>query len=362
MTDVSDKAFPETQVKNVTPHQAQNSGTDDAYLFRKNHGFSPEVKDVYRLFTAIIPCVTGVGCLYQNVATARDMRNYPPPGSIHKIDGCGMHVLTAGSGSPTVVLEAGLGGMSSAWAWIQPEIAKFSRVVSYDRAGLGWSESDVAPKTARLAACRLRVILRHAEALPPYILVGHSMGGLLVRVFADLFPDEVAGMVQVDAAHPDQHVRSAAIDMHMRTGFRILRAVPLLAQLGYVRLTGLFNAWAEGLPPRQAAEALSFLSSFRHLRTTREESLAWETVCTEVRDTGDFGDIPLAVVTACRAVLPGHPELQEELVALSRDSFHMTVKGANHVTLITRQEHAQSVVEAIRIVVERGMNRWRRKR
>jgi pimeloyl-ACP methyl ester carboxylesterase len=250
--------------------------------------------------------------------------------------------------------------MSSAWAWIQPEIARFSRVVSYDRAGLGWSETDSAPKSARLAACRLRTVLRCAEAAPPYILVGHSMGGLLIRVFADLFPEEVAGMVQVDAAHPDQHMRSNAIDVHMRTGFRVLRAVPLLAQLGYIRLTGLFNAWAEGLPPQQAAESRAFLSSIRHLRTTRDESLAWESVCMEVRDTDALGDIPLAVVTACRAVLPGHPELQEELAALSRDSFHMTVKGADHVTLITKREYAQSVVEAIRIVVERGMSRWQR--
>jgi pimeloyl-ACP methyl ester carboxylesterase len=186
------------------------------------------------------------------------------------------------------------------------------------------------------------------------------MGGLLIRVFADLFPEEVAGMVQVDAAHPDQHMRSNAIDVHMRTGFRVLRAVPLLAQLGYIRLTGLFNAWAEGLPPQQAAESRAFLSSIRHLRTTRDESLAWESVCMEVRDTDALGDIPLAVVTACRAVLPGHPELQEELAALSRDSFHMTVKGADHVTLITKREYAQSVVEAIRIVVERGMSRWQR--
>jgi pimeloyl-ACP methyl ester carboxylesterase len=251
--------------------------------------------------------------------------------------------------------------MTSGWAWVQPEVAKFSRVVSYDRAGLGWSEADTSPKTAQLAARRLRTILQCSQIPPPYILVGHSMGGLLMRVFAGMFPEEVAGMVQLDAAHPDQHVRSTAINTHMRSGFRVLRAVPLLAQLGYIRLTGLFNAWAEGLPPQQAAEAAAFLTSFRHLRTTRDESLAWETVCTEVRGTASLGDIPLAVVTACRAVLPGHPELQKELTALSRDSFHMTVKGANHVTLITEREHAQSVVEAIRIVVERGMTQWQRR-
>jgi pimeloyl-ACP methyl ester carboxylesterase len=351
--------FQEMHIKTATSHQVNNGSADDAFLFRENHSFSPEIRHFSRLFTSIIPCVTGVGCLYQAAATALDLRNFPPPGAIVEIDGCSMHVQSAGSGPPTVVLEAGLGGMSSAWAWIQPELAKFSRVVSYDRAGLGWSETDISPKTAQFAAHRLRTILRCAEALPPFVLVGHSLGGLLVRVFADLYPEEVVGMVQVDAAHPDQHVRSAAIELHMRTGFRVLRAVPLLAQLGYIRLTGLFNSWAEGLPPRQSAEAMVFLSSSRHLRTTRDESLAWDIICKEVRDTSSLGDIPLAVVTACRAVLPGHPELQEELAALSRDSIHMAVRGANHVTLITRREYAQTVVEAIRIVVERGMYRWR---
>ncbi|TWJ16868.1 alpha/beta fold hydrolase [Geobacter argillaceus] len=343
-------------MKIAAPHPLHD-GAEPSYEFRSDHRFSPGVQRVSRLFTSIIPCVTGVGCLYQAVAAARDRRVYPPPGHLLDIDGCRMHLLTAGSGNPTVVLETGLGGMSSAWGWIQPETAKFSRVVSYDRTGLGWSEADTAPRTAQLAVRRLRDILRRSRLLPPYVLVGHSMGGLFMRVFADRHPEEVAGMVLVDAAHPDQHLRSPAIDVHMRSGFRILRAVPLLARLGYVRLTGLFNAWAKGLPPRQAAEAEAFLSSYRHLRTTRDESLAWEALCTEVRATGGLGGTPLAVVTAGKDVLPGQPELQAELAALSGDSIHLTVRGADHVSLVTRREHAQSVVEAIRHVVGRVMSR-----
>jgi pimeloyl-ACP methyl ester carboxylesterase len=345
-------------MKRIAPLQLHQDGADHAYEFRENHRFSPGIKRTSRIFTAVVPCLTGIGSLYQAVAAARDRRNYPPPGSLVDIDGRRMHVQTAGSGPPTVVLETGLGGMSSAWGWIQPEAAKFSRVVSYDRAGLGWSEADAAPKTAQLAARRLRTILRRSHVSPPYFLVGHSMGGLLIRVFADQHPDEVAGMVLVDASHPDQHLRSSAIDMHMRSGFRLLKAVPMLARLGYVRLTGFFNAWAEGLPPQQAAEAEAFLASYRHLQTTLDESLAWEAVCTEVRSTHGLGDIPLAVVTAGSDVLPGQPELQGELALLSRDSIHVTVKGADHVTLITRREHAQSVVEAIRHVVGQGMSRW----
>jgi pimeloyl-ACP methyl ester carboxylesterase len=269
-------------------------------------------------------------------------------------DGCRMHVQTAGCGLPSVVLESGLGGMSSAWGWIQPETAKFSRVVSYDRAGLGWSGPDPSPKTAALAARRLHTVLLRSRVDPPYVLVGHSMGGLFIRVFADLYPDEVAGVVLLDAVHPDQHLRSAAIDTHMRSGFRFLKAAPLLTRLGYVRLTGLLNAWSIGLPARQAAESQAFLTNYRHLKTTRDESLAWETFCTEVRGTGGLGDIPLAVVTAGRDVLPGQPELQRELTTLSSNSLHFVVKNADHVSLITRHELALSVVKAIRHVVERA--------
>jgi pimeloyl-ACP methyl ester carboxylesterase len=178
------------------------------------------------------------------------------------------------------------------------------------------------------------------------------MGGLFIRIFADLFPDDVAGMVLVDASHPDQHRRSSAIGTHMRSGFRMLKGVPLLAGLGFIRLTGFFGSWADGLPEKQAAEATVFLSSYSHLKTTRDESLAWDSTCAEARATRGLGDKPLAVVTAGKDVLPGQPELQGELAALSSNSIHVAVKGADHVTLVTHHQYALSVVEAIRHVVQ----------
>lgn len=328
--------------------------TEQLYEYRQNHRFFPGERDKYRFLAAIIPCLTGIGSLYQAIATTRDVRIHPPPGRLIDIDSGQLHVQTSGRGSPNVILEAGLGGMSSAWGWIQPETAKFSRVISYDRVGLGWSGPDTFPKTATLTAQRLHSVLLHTGILPPYILVGHSMGGLFIRVFADLYPNEVAGMVLLDAVHPDQHLRSTAISTHMRTGFRYLKAVPLLARLGYVRLAGIFNVWLESLPTRQAAEAKAFLSAYHHLKTTCDESLAWETICEEVRGTSGLADLPLAVVTAAKGVLPGHPELQRELATLSSDSIHFAVSGADHVTLVTRREYAMVVVEAIRHVVNRA--------
>ena len=327
--------------------------SEHLYAYRHIHRFTPGLRGNSRLLAAIIPTATGIASLYQTVATVYDQRLYRPPGRLIDCDDSRLHLLSAGTGGPTVILEAGLGGMSAAWGWIQPETAQFCRVVSYDRGGLGWSGPDSAPKSALLAAERLHSILFRSDIPPPYVLVGHSMGGLFIRVFADLYPHKVAGMVLLDAVHPDQHLRSAAISTHMRTGFRFLEAIPLLTQLGYVRLAGIFNVWAEGLPEQQAAEARAFLSTYRHLKTTRDESRAWETICAEVRGLKKQLKIPLAVVTAAKGVLPGHPELQRELASLSEDSVHFAVRGADHVTLVTRREYALCVVAAIRHVVEK---------
>ena len=331
----------------AAPFAPPGACPDERYHYCGDPRISPGV-GLARLLSAALPCLLGLGGIYQALASLRDRRAFPAPGRLVEVDGCRMHLQSSGKGGPTVVLESGLGGMSSAWGWIQPETAKFCSVVSYDRAGLGWSGPDPAPKSATLAARRLRTLLQRAGARPPYLLVGHSMGGLFIRVFAGLFPGEVAGMVLLDAVHPDQQLRSRDIDTHMRSGFRLLGAVPLLARLGYVRLTGLFDAWGEGLPARQAAESEAFLASYRHLCATRDESLAWETICDEVRRAGGLGDTPLAVVTAGKDVLPGQPELQSELAALSSDSIHLVVSGADHVTLVTCREYALAVVDAIR--------------
>jgi pimeloyl-ACP methyl ester carboxylesterase len=305
------------------------------------------------LITAIIFCAASTGYIYQTVATALDKHNYPPPGKLVNINGHQLHIQSVGTGSPTVILEAGLCAMSSVWGWIQPEVAKFTRVISYDRAGLGWSEPDNAPFTALHVARQLHNLLQTSGIESPYVLVGHSMGGLLARMFAGQYPDNVAGMVLVDASHPDQYSHNLAIRRYMNSGFRLLKKIPLLAKLGFVRITGFLYSQADGLPARQQAEAAVFLSSHRHLHTTRNESSAWDSICAEVRCLRYFGNKPLAVLTAGRDLLPGSLELQGKLATLSSDCTLHVVKGATHVTLVTHREHAMSVVDAIRQVVEK---------
>lgn len=300
----------------------------------------------------IVICIACCGYLYQTVATFIDQRRHPPPGKLVDIDGSRMHIQTVGTKSPTVILEAGLGAMSSGWAWIQPEIEKFARVVSYDRAGLGWSDTGAARPSPQRVVQRLRKLLQTTGINGPYVLVGHSMGGLLVRVFAHQYPDEVVGMVLVDASHPDQHLRCPAIRRHMHSGFQQLKQIPFLTRFGYVRLSRLFHSMADGLPARQCSEAKAFLSSHRHFLATLKESMAWNALCAEVRSSTGLGSIPLAVVSAGKDLLPGASELQSELATLAATTTHRVVEGATHVTLLSHRNHAMSVVKAIRHVVE----------
>jgi pimeloyl-ACP methyl ester carboxylesterase len=144
------------------------------------------------------------GAFYQYVATKLDERKFPVIGTMVGIGGYKLHMLDSGIAAkdkPTIVLEAGLGGNFLSFSLVAPEIAKFARVISYDRAGQGWSDASLLPRTAENIVQDLHAMLHNANVEPPYILVGHSFGGVVVRLFAAHYPDEVAGMILVDASH-----------------------------------------------------------------------------------------------------------------------------------------------------------------
>ena len=146
------------------------------------------------------------GFLYENISETRDRRFDPIPGQLVDIGGYRLHINCTGHGTPTVILDAGLGDSYLSWRKVQPEIAKFARVCSYDRAGLGYSNSSPRPRATRVIAEELHPLLQHAGS-PPLILVGHSMAGFDVRLYASLYRSEVAGLVLVDASHPEQKKR-----------------------------------------------------------------------------------------------------------------------------------------------------------
>jgi len=139
------------------------------------------------------------GIAYQGIRSKREKRKYPPPGEMVDVGGYKLHLYSAGSGGPAVILDAGLGCISTHWCLVQPEIAKFTQAVSFDRAGLGWSESSPFPRTSKQIVQELHTLLINAHVPKPYVLVGHSFGGLNAQLYAATYPDEVLGLVLVDS-------------------------------------------------------------------------------------------------------------------------------------------------------------------
>ena len=171
-----------------------------------------------------------------------------PPGILVDVGGFRLHLLDTGIGLPTVVLDAALGASSVSWSLVQPAIAKVTRVCSYDRAGFGWSEAGPMPRTARRIAVELRTLLERANVPPPYLLVGHSFGGLVMRVFAHDYRKEVAGLVLVDPAHAEDWATPAPKEqIKIDRGVRLCRYGASAARLGLARgVSGLVSAGAPG--------------------------------------------------------------------------------------------------------------------
>ena len=143
-------------------------------------------------------------------AAPLDTDAYPAPGSQIWVGQHRLHIYCIGEGAPAVVLDAGLGGSSLDWTKVQPEVAKFTRVCSYDRAGYGWSDQGPKPRTADIIAAELERLLKEGGIAAPYVLVGHSFGALGVRLFASRFPERIAGLVLIDATHEAQFERFEA--------------------------------------------------------------------------------------------------------------------------------------------------------
>ena len=177
-----------------------------------------------------------LGCLYQKIGTRRDAERFPPPGRLIDIGTHRLHIFEQGSSGPTIVLEAGLMSTVLSWDNLQRDLAQSYRVVSYDRAGLGWSDLGPMPRTSDRIVEELHTLLHRAGASPPYILVGHSFGGLTVPLFEARFPEETAGMVLVDPVAPKEWNPPSDHDRRLtHIGATVCRRAALLSRLGLVR-------------------------------------------------------------------------------------------------------------------------------
>ena len=295
-----------------------------------------------------------LGAIYQAIATLRDQRAHPPPGEMVDVGGHELHIYCIGQGSPTVILDGSLGNMSAHWFWVQQTLAKTTRICAYDRAGMGWSESGPEPRDAEQFSGELHALLEGAHiGQGPYVLVGHSYGGLYTRMYAARYPEEVAGMVLVDSSHPEQYAHLLKNENYERSK-QLFAGAPLLARVGVIRLFEL-NPAPPSLPPQQRAQIAAFNSSTRQVSATTEEFRATPETTAQVGRTGSLGDEPLAVVSAGKH-LRGWLKLQGELAALSSDSSHRVVEGATHTSLVDDRSDAQATSTAIVEVVQSVRN------
>jgi pimeloyl-ACP methyl ester carboxylesterase len=287
------------------------------------------------LVIATLSCAT-----FQWLATRQDLAATPPPGQLVDIGGYGLHLWCTGDGAPAVILDAGLGGTSAGWGFVQPDVARFTRVCSYDRAGMGYSDSGPSPRTARRIAKELAELLAGSGIAGPVVLVGESIAGFNVRMFASDHPEHAAGLVLVDASHED--------DAHEVPG--IARFVPLLSTIGVFRLLGVsFGQPIESLAPsvRQYARATMFRAS--GYQAAADEIIHIRETISEVKGSRRRLTIPVLVVTGAGGADENWRRLQQDQASLSERGCLITAQQSGHVVAI---DQPQVVVDAIRTVVE----------
>jgi pimeloyl-ACP methyl ester carboxylesterase len=280
-----------------------------------------------------------IGYIYQSQGEAADAKTYPAPGELVDVGGYRLHIHCTGTGSPTVVIEAGLGDWSTSWAGVvQPEVAKTVRVCTYDRAGLGWSEASPGPSDAAQFAKELHTLLQNANVPGPYVLAGHSLGGLIVRVFAHDYASEVAGVVLIDSMNPKQVTHSLSSSLA-----RLSSVQAVLARFGVGRLIVKLPAIASGAPPNGEAYYPVYIRP-QSLQTTAKEYQQLPASAAQAAAVKTFGDLPLIVLTAKLNDNPGWPEWQTELLQLSSNSQHLFAENSGHTIQFDEPEAAVAAI------------------
>jgi pimeloyl-ACP methyl ester carboxylesterase len=288
-------------------------------------------------------------------AKADLIAKFPPTGQMVDVGGYRLHINCQGNGSPTVVMEAGLTEPSLMWALVQPQVSTSTRVCVYDRAGLGWSDVSPKPRTAELMVEELHTLLQNANVAGPYVLVGHSTGGMLVRLYAHSYPAEVVGMVLVDAQHEDQFAR---LSTEIQQGIQAMFAqsdqdLPLyraVVATGIGALVPAIGALADTpqlpSPAREAVSALALSDpKFAEARVAEQDAIFESLEQVRAAHITSLGNIPLIVLY--RGIVdsptPGMTpeenqqwwfELQTELAALSpQGELVLADRSGHHIQL-----------------------------
>ncbi len=298
------------------------------------------------------------GAAYQQISTVRDRDAFPMPGQLVDVGGYKMHIHCSGSGGPTVILDSGLGDSFIVWRKLQPQIAQFTRVCSYDRAGIGYSDASPRARSSKVFAEELQSLLHNAGIAPPYVLAGHSMGGYDVRIYTNLYRSEVAGMVLVDSSHPEQRKRLPAALNDLDAGWvREEEFFEFTMPFGLPRLFGFCGNDREA----RAADC-----NFHSLRESVAELKSISESAAQTTETGPLGNMPLVVLSQD----PNTPQydlpedlvgptneawqkMQAELALLSTCGKQVIAKNSGHYIQLDRPD---LVLDAVREVVNEVKN------
>ena len=262
-----------------------------------------------------------VGATYQGVATALERRRFPHPGRLVDVGGHQLHLYCTGTGTPTVVLEAPEVTMSAAWALVQTSVGRVTRVCSYDRAGLGWSEAGDEPFAPDAAAAQLHALLPQAGERGPFIIAGAELGSALARLYASRYPEDTFALVLVNPPGAILSIRTET------PSGRFMALAPWLARTGVLRAARTWSSSVRGLPQPAAAELRSFLNRPDHLARASGELARWND----------------AIGRSEAALLPRDlPVVQVE------------VEGGDRIALLTDEKNASDVSEAIVRAVRRA--------
>jgi pimeloyl-ACP methyl ester carboxylesterase len=321
---------------------------------------------ILKYLMAFLALVVAAGAVFQFSMTLWESHLYPPPGKLVDIGGLRLHINCIGAGTPTVIMEAGPNDSSVIWQLVQPEISRFTRVCSYDRAGFGWSDAPNEPRSSSNIADELDRLLTRAAVPAPYVLVGHDFGTLDLRVFTSRHREEVAGMVFVDSVHPDIHNRPPfnVAAQSTITNF-YYRVIPWTVSLGVPRILG----WCRDnfTFPNQPKEWDRFVpeasAQYCRLHSWRaEEAQVTDEHGSFYANAGPLGDVPLIVLSHDPQVNDfggffspadlikaerSWMEMQGELRGLSSRSKWIVAKGSNHWIQLFRPELVVAAVHEI---------------
>lgn len=298
----------------------------------------------------VVLLITALGGIYERIQETIDKHSYPIQGQLVDVGGFRLHIQCKGSGSPTVLLEPGLGETSSIMtAWIAPEVAKQTKVCVYDREGRGWSEESPHPLNGTQTANILHTLLNNAQIPGPYVIAGHSAGGAYVLNFAKNYPKDVVGVVLLDSMSPFQYEKAQGWPAFYN-GFRRASAlVPTLTRLGLGRL--IYSSAYADLPTESRNQERAFWATPQLWRSQRDEFSVIRQSLYQVQDLKNLDNKPLYVITAQKEALGGWIPLQEQLAKLSDNSVHVVLPDAVHQSVVEDEKYSDISSRAIIAVI-----------